>query len=185
MSLQAAELNCLQRCKHPINMDKTMNTASRLLTVALTATVAASVTHASDLRVGIEKNSKTNLSAIHTSYESLADYLRASSGSSTLRHSVDNVQQVLASMGSQQPPFLLVHSHAGRAAQDLGGYVKVADLAQADKDKLHLLTSSAAPIENIKSLSGKRLIVGKPEAIAQQRPLSCCARAVLIPHQFK
>jgi hypothetical protein len=162
-----------------------MNTASRLLTVALTATVAASVTHASDLRVGIEKNSKTNLSAIHTSYESLADYLRASSGSSTLRHSVDNVQQVLASMGSQQPPFLLVHSHAGRAAQDLGGYVKVADLAQADKDKLHLLTSSAAPIENIKSLSGKRLIVGKPEAIAQQRPLSCCARAVLIPHQFK
>lgn len=107
-----------------------MNTASRLLsllTVALTATVAASVTHASDLRVGIEKNSKTNLSAIHPSYESLADDLRASSGSSTLRHSVDNVQQVLASMGSQQPPFLLVHSHAGRAAQDLGGYVKVAD----------------------------------------------------------
>jgi hypothetical protein len=31
-----------------------MNTASRLLTIALTATVAASVTHASDLRIGIE-----------------------------------------------------------------------------------------------------------------------------------
>lgn len=131
--------------------------------ISLLAAVACCAASASadELRVGIEKSSKTNLPVVQAAYEPFANTIRAAGIIKDLRLSIDAVDGVSAALASQSPALILVHSHASTAAQATGDYTPLASFELTTTERLTLLAGASSGIDTAKELSGKRVIVGK------------------------
>jgi ABC-type amino acid transport substrate-binding protein len=116
---------------------------------------------AEELRVGIEKNSKTSLPVVMSAFEPMAVAIRTSGVMKDLRLGVDAVDGINATLASQSPALVLVHTHAANAAIASGDYTTVSTFEMTTSERLTLLASKASGIDTLKELSGKRLIVGK------------------------
>jgi ABC-type amino acid transport substrate-binding protein len=117
--------------------------------------------HAEEFRVGIEKNSKTNLPIVMSAFEPMAGAIRSGAAVKDLRLGIDAVDGVVATFASQSPALILVHAHAANAIRASGEYTPVASFDMITSEKLTLLSSKASGIDTPKELTGKRVIVGK------------------------
>ncbi len=133
---------------------------SRLLIATF---VAAFFGHASaeELRVGIEKNSKTNLPLVMSAFEPIADAIRGSGAIKELRVGIDSVDGLVTSYASTNPALILVQTHAANAIRASGEYTSVGTFDMITSERLTLLAGKSSGIDTPKELSGKRLIVGK------------------------
>jgi ABC-type phosphate/phosphonate transport system substrate-binding protein len=129
--------------------------------VAALCSVMSANVFSEELRVGIERNSKTNLPVVMTAYEPLANYIKSSGAMKEIRLGIDGVDAVQTSLANQAPALLLVHTHAANAAQATGEYTQVANFEVTTQERLTLLASKASGIDTIKELAGKRVLVGK------------------------
>jgi ABC-type amino acid transport substrate-binding protein len=132
------------------------NLCSAVILAALSFTASAE-----ELRIGIEKNSKTNLPVVMTAFEPMANAIRSSGALKDVRLSIDAVDGLVASHTSQSPSLILAHSYAANAIRASGEYTPIATFDITTSDRLTLLSSKASGIDTPKELTGKRVIVGK------------------------
>jgi hypothetical protein len=116
---------------------------------------------AEEIRIGIEKNSRTNLPIAISAFEPMANAIRSSGAMKYLRLSVDAVDSIMASAASQSPALVLLHTSASNAIQASGEYTPIASFEMTTCERLTLLTKKSSGIDTLKELSGKRVIVGK------------------------
>lgn len=124
---------------------------------------AAFFTHvnAEEFRVGIEKNSKTNLPLVMSAFEPIADAIRGSGAIKELRVSIDTVDGLVTSYASTTPALILVQTHAANAIRASGEYTSIGTFDMITSERLTMLASKTSGIDTPKELSGKRVIVGK------------------------
>lgn len=132
----------------------------KLLIAILILTFYASIS-AEELRVGIEKNSKTNLPVVMSAFEPMAGVIRSNAAMKDLKLSIDAVDGLVSSYASQSPALILAHTHAANAIRASGEYTSIATFEMTTHERLTLLSSKASGIDTPKELSGKRVIVGK------------------------
>jgi hypothetical protein len=116
---------------------------------------------AEEFRVGIEKNSKTNLPVVMSAFEPMANAIRSSGAIKDLRLSIDAVDGLVSSYASQSPALILAHTHAANAIRASGEYTSIATFDMTTSERLTLLSGKASGIDTPKELTGKRVIVGK------------------------
>lgn len=117
--------------------------------------------NAEELRIGIEKNSKTNLPIVMSAFEPMAGVIRTNSALKDLKLSIDAVDGLVSSYASQSPALILAHTHAANAIRASGEYTSIASFDMTTHERLTLLSGKASGIDTPKELSGKRVIVGK------------------------
>jgi hypothetical protein len=144
--------------KHSGGIMKSKLSQSVVLSIGLSV---SAFTCAEELRVGIEKNSKTLLPMAITAYEPVANSIKSAGVMKDLRLSIDGVDGIQTSLANQQPSLLLVHAHAANAAQATGEYTTVANFEVTANERLTLLSGKNSGIDTLKELSGKRVLVGK------------------------
>lgn len=131
------------------------------ITIAAIMTALSVSANAEELRVGIEKNSKTNLPVVISAFEPMANVIRSSGAMKDLRVSVDAVDGLVTSYANQSPALILAHTHAANAIRASGEYTPIASFDMSTHERLTLLSSKASGIDTPKELAGKRVIVGK------------------------
>lgn len=119
------------------------------------------LSNAEELRIGIEKNSKTNLPVVMSAFEPIADAIRGSSPMKDLRISIDAVDGLVTSYASTSPALILLQTHAANAIRASGDYTSIGTFDMTTSERLTMLASNASGIDTPKELSGKRVIVGK------------------------
>ncbi len=128
---------------------------------ALLLSLVCVTASAEEFRIGIEKNSKTNLPLVMSAFEPLGNAIRSSGAMKDVRLSVDAVDGLVASYASQNPALILTQTHAANAIRASGEYTPIATFDMTTNERLTLLSSKGSAIDTPKELSGKRVIVGK------------------------
>jgi hypothetical protein len=128
---------------------------------AIVLAIASTAISAEELRVGIEKNSKTNLPVVMSAFEPIAIAIRGSGAMKDLRLSIDAVDGLVSSYASQSPALILAHTHAANAIRASGEYTSIASFDMTTNERLTLLSNKTSGIDTPKELTGKRVIVGK------------------------
>lgn len=132
-----------------------------LITAATLTMACLSAVHAEELRIGVEKNSKTNLPMLMTAFEPMASAIRSSGALKDVRITIDAVDGLVASYASQSPALILAQTHAANAIRASGEYTSIATFEMTTSERLTLLSGKASGIDTPKELTGKRVIVGK------------------------
>ncbi len=131
------------------------------MSVAIATLCISATANAEELRIGIEKNSKTNLPVVMGAFEPMVNAIRSSGAMKNLSLGIDAVDGLVSSYAAQPPALILAHNYAANAILASGEYTKVASFEMTTNERLTLLSSKAASIDTPQELKGKRVIVGK------------------------